>query len=215
MVYMDRFRERRERLRPTLEATDADGFLVASPVNVRYLTGFTGDASVLLFGRDREIIVSDGRFTTQLGQECPEVEARIRPTGVELSEEIGRVVTGLGWRRLAFEAMSCSVAELQSLSASDVGSGPQPVSRGGSKPCDGSRILSRSKRSERPSDVPSGRSRWCGPGCDPRIARRTSPTRSRRPCVVAVPRRRAFRRSWPSGSERPCRTPDRPHDAVG
>ena len=68
---MDRFRARREGLRRTLEASDAEGFLVASPTNVRYLTGFTGDSSVLLFGRDREIIVSDGRFTTQLDQECP------------------------------------------------------------------------------------------------------------------------------------------------
>jgi Xaa-Pro aminopeptidase len=113
---MDRFRTRREGLRRTLAASDADGFLVSSPTNVRYLTGFTGDSSVLVFGRDREIIVSDGRFTTQLAQECPELEAHIRPTGVELAHEIGRVVKGLGWRRLAFEAMSYSVAECQSLS---------------------------------------------------------------------------------------------------
>jgi Xaa-Pro aminopeptidase len=100
-----------------LAASDANGFLVSSPTNVRYLTGFTGDSSVLVFGGSREIIVSDGRFTTQLAEECPELEANIRPTGVELAQEIGRVVKGLGWRRLAFEAMSCSVAECHSFSA--------------------------------------------------------------------------------------------------
>src|SRR5262249_16329674 len=104
-------------LRRTLSASDADGFLVSSQTNVRYLTGFTGDSSVLLFGRDREIIVSDGRFTTQIVLECPELEAHIRPTGTEPAHEIGCLVKGLGWRRLAFEAMSCSVAECQSLSA--------------------------------------------------------------------------------------------------
>src|SRR5262245_47035940 len=111
---MDRFLERRERLRPTLRSGDAEGFLVSSPTNVRYLTGFTGDSSVLLLGRDRDILVSDGRFTTQLAQECPELEARIRPTGVELTRVVGGIVQGLGWRRLAFEAVSCTVADYQS-----------------------------------------------------------------------------------------------------
>jgi Xaa-Pro aminopeptidase len=114
---MNRFQARREKLKPNLDASDADAFLVSSPTNVRYLTGFTGDSSVLLLGRDREMLVSDGRFTTQIAQECPELEARIRPTGVELPHELGRVVEALGWRRLAFEATSCSVAELQALSA--------------------------------------------------------------------------------------------------
>ena len=51
--------------------------------------------------------------------------------------------------------------------------------------CDGSRMPSRSKRSVRPSDVPSGPSPWSGPGFGPRIPRGTSPTPSRRPCGVA------------------------------
>jgi Xaa-Pro aminopeptidase len=112
---MDRFRERRERLRPTLRSGDAEGVAVVSPTNVRYLTGFTGESSILLVGRERDVILSDGRFTTQLAQECPDLEARIRPTGVEMAAELGRVVVGLGWRHLAFEASACSVAEYQGL----------------------------------------------------------------------------------------------------
>jgi Xaa-Pro aminopeptidase len=112
---MDRLSDRRERLRQALRASDAVGVLVATPTNVRYLTGFTGDSSVLLIGLDREIIVSDGRFSTQLAQECPGLEAHIRPTGVELALELGHVVDGLGWHRLAFEAVSCTVAEQQAL----------------------------------------------------------------------------------------------------
>jgi len=112
---MDRFGGRRERVREALRASDAIGFLVTSPTNVRYLTGFTGDSSVLLVGLDRELIVSDGRFATQLVQECPGLEAHIRPTGVEMALTLGRVVEGLGWHRLAFEAASCTVAEQQAL----------------------------------------------------------------------------------------------------
>src|SRR5262245_1085990 len=112
---MDRFGERRERLRRSVQTGDVEGFAVSSPTNVRYLTGFTGDSSILLVGRERDVIVSDGRFGTQLEHECPDLEARIRPTGVEMAVELGRVVEGLGWRRLAFEAAAYTVAEYQAL----------------------------------------------------------------------------------------------------
>jgi Xaa-Pro aminopeptidase len=114
---MDRYSERRESLRRILRSSEAEGLLVGSPTNVRYLTGFTGDSSVLLVGRDREIIVSDGRYSTKLEQECPGLEAQIRPSGTELTRAIGRVVEGLGWRKLAFEASSYTVAEAQAISA--------------------------------------------------------------------------------------------------
>ena len=110
---MDRFRERRERLRPSVNAGEVDGFAISSPTNVRYLTGFTGDSSILLVGHERDVIVSDGRFATQLVQECPDLEARIRPTGVEMAVELGRVTEALGWRRLAFETASCTFAEYE------------------------------------------------------------------------------------------------------
>ncbi len=113
---MGRIQARRERLKQSLVKEQVDGFLVASPVNVRYLTGFTGDSSILLVGPDREILVSDGRYTTQLEQECPGLERHIRPTGVEIPSELGRVVQGLGWRHLAFEATNLTVAELQAFS---------------------------------------------------------------------------------------------------
>jgi Xaa-Pro aminopeptidase len=63
------------------------------------------------------MLVSDGRFTTQLQQECPGLEVRIRSTGSELAREIGVAVKALGWHRVAFESTNCTVAELESLSA--------------------------------------------------------------------------------------------------
>jgi Xaa-Pro aminopeptidase len=107
--------DRRERLRRTLAPTDADAFLISSPTNVRYLTGFTGDSSVLLLDRERDILVSDGRFTTQIAQECPGLEAYIRPSGQELTAAIARVADTLGVRRVAYEAMSCTMAEYESI----------------------------------------------------------------------------------------------------
>lgn len=112
---MSPLEDRRDQLRCKLVSGNADSLLVTSPTNVRYLTGFTGDSSALVVTKDREIIVSDGRFTTQLAQECPVLETAIRPMGRELNQEISRVIDLLGPRKLAFEAATCTVAEYESL----------------------------------------------------------------------------------------------------
>ena len=114
-VSMHRLADRRECLRRELRSRAVNAFLVGSPTNVRYLTGFTGDSSILLLTLDREIIVSDGRFTTQLEQECPGLETSIRPAGWELTQAISRVIELIGVKQLAFEAASCTVAEYERL----------------------------------------------------------------------------------------------------
>jgi Xaa-Pro aminopeptidase len=110
-----RITDRRARLRRNLASTDADAFLVSAPTNVRYLTGFTGDSSVLLVSLERDILVSDGRFTTQIAQECPGLEAYIRPSSQELTGAIAHVAGRMGVRRLAFEATRCTVAEYEAI----------------------------------------------------------------------------------------------------
>src|SRR5208282_3280649 len=108
---MDRILNRRERLRQIVRSNNVDALLVSSPTNVSYLTGFTGDSSVLIIGVDRELIVSDGRFTTQLEQECPELEASIRMPGQEMNPAIAHVIETLGIKRLAFEAGVLTVSD--------------------------------------------------------------------------------------------------------
>ncbi len=108
---MERLRIRRERLREALRSDDVDALLVSSSTNVRYLTGFSGESSVLVLGREADRIISDGRFTTQIEQECPGLEAHIRLPGQDLIPTIARLVASLGIRRLAFEAGALTVAE--------------------------------------------------------------------------------------------------------
>jgi Xaa-Pro aminopeptidase len=111
----DRTPARREKLARALKADQADAFLVSDPTNVRYLTGFSGEDAVLLLARGRAVIVSDGRFMTQLAEECPAVESHIRPVGQTRTEAVAGVVGKLGTRRLAFEAAAVSVAEFEAL----------------------------------------------------------------------------------------------------
>jgi Xaa-Pro aminopeptidase len=59
-------RARVERLRTAL---DVDALLVTNVKNIRYLTGFTGSAGMLLVGRDVLVLTSDGRYGTQIAQQ--------------------------------------------------------------------------------------------------------------------------------------------------
>jgi len=114
---MDRFLARREKVRATLKADEIEALLVSAPTNVSYLTGFSGDSSVLVVGRERDLIISDGRFTTQLEQECPGLEASIRLPGQEMNPAIAQVVGTMGWRRVGLETTSWTVADHAALKA--------------------------------------------------------------------------------------------------
>ena len=109
----DRTAARREAIRAELAKGDADAILVASETNVAYLTGFSGDSTLLLLTPDRAIVVSDGRYAEQLGIECPDVDAKIRPVGQTMPAAVAEAVGALGIRRLAFEAAWTSVAWLE------------------------------------------------------------------------------------------------------
>ena len=112
---MDRTLLRREKLARRLKADSADAFLVVSATNVRYLTGFTGEDATLVLTKGRSVIVSDGRFTTQLEQECPGLEAHIRPIGQVMPEAVSVVVKALAVRNLAFESAVLCVADFEDL----------------------------------------------------------------------------------------------------
>jgi Xaa-Pro aminopeptidase len=58
---------RLDRLRGLLAGAEVEALLVTRLVNVRYLTGFTGSAAVLLVLPDDAVFVSDGRYGEQAG----------------------------------------------------------------------------------------------------------------------------------------------------
>jgi Xaa-Pro aminopeptidase len=112
---MDYPARRREALRPTLAEEGLDALLLSSPVSVTYLTGFTGESSFLVLGRDRAVLVSDQRFTEQIAEECPGLEAHVRPPAQSLYQATAAVLGGLGGRAVGFESNHLTVAELETL----------------------------------------------------------------------------------------------------
>jgi Xaa-Pro aminopeptidase len=112
---LDLVARRLDKLRRLFKRDRVDFVLVVSEPNVRYLTGFTGEASALLVSEDRALLVSDGRFATQIEQECPGLEVHIRPVGQLLYDALGEVIEKLGASRVGYEPAALSVAHFETL----------------------------------------------------------------------------------------------------
>jgi Xaa-Pro aminopeptidase len=114
---VDRHAARRKKLVAQLKAQALDALLVTSVTNVRYLTGFTGDSSWLLVGPKLCVLLSDGRYRTQLEEECPGLDAVIRPVDQKLTTCAASELAKGKARHVGFEQDVLTVG-LQSLIAS-------------------------------------------------------------------------------------------------
>ncbi len=64
-----RVRTRLGKVRARLGSAGCDGLLVTSLVNLRYLTGFSGSAALLLVTKDGAVMTTDGRYGEQINEE--------------------------------------------------------------------------------------------------------------------------------------------------
>jgi Xaa-Pro aminopeptidase len=82
-----------------------DGVLVTHPLNVRYLTGFTGSNGALLLSARDARLYTDGRYRTQAGEEAPDLE-------LEVSQDPLLKVAAADVRRLALGALGAEMGHL-------------------------------------------------------------------------------------------------------
>ncbi len=103
------------RLQRRLAEEDLDAIFVSTPVNIRYLTGFSGSAGCLLVSVDDAYLITDGRYRLQAAEEAPGVRLTISPSDAlgEMLELAGK----LRIERLAFEASRLSYQLWQRVSA--------------------------------------------------------------------------------------------------
>ncbi|MBX3285982.1 MAG: aminopeptidase P family protein [Actinobacteria bacterium] len=94
------------RLREALAAAEVDALLVTSLTNVRYLTGFTGSAALLLVSGRGLTFVTDGRYGQQATDQLAAagVEATIEVTGDAQRQAMAAAVGAAGAARLGLEA---------------------------------------------------------------------------------------------------------------
>lgn len=68
---------RLEKLRTKFLESKIDGFLVTDPLNIYYLSGFTGDEGLLLITSTDKYLITDSRFEEQIKVENPDWNAVI------------------------------------------------------------------------------------------------------------------------------------------
>ncbi len=107
------FQKRREKLQRLIKDQNAAAMLVTNVLNVRYLTGFTGDDSYLILHRNGEVLISDPRYEEQIAEECPGLNTFIRtPQETLLGVTVDQLSAGK-WPTILIEAESMTVATYQ------------------------------------------------------------------------------------------------------
>lgn len=108
---------RLDRLQNELRKQKIAALLVTNPINVSYLTGFTGDESALLITDSDQYFITDSRFTEQVKQEVQGWTIKLHQGG--LLKEAGQLMQGES--SLAFEADTMTFSEYQTLKAAFAG----------------------------------------------------------------------------------------------
>jgi Xaa-Pro aminopeptidase len=101
------------RLRAALGASELPALLVTSRPNVRYLTGFTGSAGMLLVTADDALLVTDGRYRTQSAEqvEAANVDAHVE-IGTTMADQRAIFTRALaGFDRVGLEEYSITWGE--------------------------------------------------------------------------------------------------------
>jgi Xaa-Pro aminopeptidase len=102
------------RLRPVLADAECEALVVTNLTNVRYLTGFTGSAGLLVVTDDDAVLITDGRYETQATEQ---VGASGAPVAVEITTNEQREVAArtIGARaRVGLEAHAVTWAQQRS-----------------------------------------------------------------------------------------------------
>ncbi len=109
----DRRRERQEALVRVLEEEALDGLLVTSRANIRYLTGFSGTAALVVVTRADVLLVTDFRYDEQARLEAGAV-ARVEVESTSAWDRLFKELPTLGplaW--LGYEAHALTVHDAE------------------------------------------------------------------------------------------------------
>ncbi|WP_106768095.1 M24 family metallopeptidase [Paenibacillus faecalis] len=110
--------KRVERLRERLHDLGLSAMLVASPINRRYLTGFTGSAGYVLITSEQSFLLTDFRYMTQApeqatGFQVVEHGANVMDTVKELLANEGIASLGFEQEHVTYAAFSTYTKKLE------------------------------------------------------------------------------------------------------
>ena len=106
------------RLRSGLADAGADALIVNHLTNIRYLSGFTGSAGMLVILPDEVVLVTDGRYQTQSAEQLAaagaDVGVAVAPAATQ-KDAVTSLVAAAGVARLGLEAAHVSWARQRAL----------------------------------------------------------------------------------------------------
>ena len=105
-----------------------DCLTVTHPANWYYLTGFTGEAGVLVATVDGSTLLTDGRFKVQAREETHAVKIEMQQGGLYTS--LGEFLRRSGVRRMGYDAAQWTVAQLEAVQKA-VGAKCKAIEAGG------------------------------------------------------------------------------------
>jgi Xaa-Pro aminopeptidase len=111
-VAADRRAERQGALRAALAAEGLDGLLVTHLPNIRYLTGFTGSAGLLLVHAQATVLVTDFRYAVQAPSEAGGA-AVVEVDQASVYDRLARVLAGLPQGAIGIEAHAVTVRDAE------------------------------------------------------------------------------------------------------
>lgn len=116
----DRRAERLAALRVLLEREALSGLLIQHLPNIRYLTGFTGSAALLLVRRTDAVLISDFRYAVQAPQEAGDL-VRVEIDQSSPWQRLKRVLQTTPTDPLGFEGHVATVRDAERISATSSG----------------------------------------------------------------------------------------------
>ena len=112
----DRRGERQAALRVALESEGLDALLVTHLPNIRYLTGFTGSAALLLVRPDATLLITDFRYAVQAPEEAGQ-SALVEVDQKNVWERLGKLLSAAPAGALGIEAHTLTVRDAERVGA--------------------------------------------------------------------------------------------------
>lgn len=107
---VDRRGERQAGIRARMAAEGLEALLVSHLPNIRYLTGFTGSAALLLLRQDRATLLTDSRYATQAPAEVGD-SARVAVDAASVWGRLKRLCDERPEQVVGFEAHALTVRD--------------------------------------------------------------------------------------------------------
>jgi Xaa-Pro aminopeptidase len=111
---LDKINKRIEKIRRTFDENEIDGILIFIEENRFYLSGFEGEdsqfdetAGILAIGKEKLVLATDSRFTTEAEANCPLYDIYCYKKG--LSKEITNILEAAQIKKAGFESARVSV----------------------------------------------------------------------------------------------------------